>query len=443
MVHVQRILARVLAAGHGSTCNVVDAVTLLQVTSPSDILAVALAADELRRRAPCGDRVTYVINRNINFTNACVKRCGFCAFSRTGRDAEAYYLPDEEVVRRAAEAVELGATEVCVQAGLPLRDATGQPFTGEKYLQLFAAIKDRFPNLHLHALSPEEVLYGARTMKLSVEDFLVKAKAAGVGSLPGTSAEILDDDVRARIAPGRLSTQQWITVIKAAHRVGLRTSSTIMYGHLETPEHIARHLEVLRTIQEETGGFTEFVPLSFVASEAPMYRNIRQRKSLGLRGGPTGREVLLMHAVARIMLSGMIDNIQVSWPKEGLRLAQLLLGGGANDLGGVLMNESISTAAGAPHGQLATPSELRQVILDIGRVPVQRTTIYGTVREFDRTPEVTDEAMEDPLDRLARGEGPNLGSYRELTQDSRWRVTPVWRNRQKDSAPKATGEDQL
>lgn len=297
MVHVQRILARVLAAGHGSACNVVDAVTLLQVTSPSDILAVALAADELRRRAPCGDRVTYVINRNINFTNACVKRCGFCAFSRTGRDAEAYYLPDEEVIRRAAEAVELGATEVCVQAGLPLRDATGQPFTGEKYLQLFAAIK---------------VLYGARTMKLSVEDFLVKAKAAGVGSLPGTSAEILDDDVRARIAPGRLSTQQWITVIKAAHRVGLRTSSTIMYGHLETPEHVARHLDVLRTIQEETGGFTEFVPLSFVASEAPMYRNIRQRKSLRLRGGPTGREVLLMHAVARIMLSGTIDNIQVS-----------------------------------------------------------------------------------------------------------------------------------
>ncbi len=396
-----RILERALA---GSAISVGDATTLLQATGPA-VFAIAGVADELRRRA-VGDVVTYVVNRNINFTNVCIKRCGFCAFSRDFREEEGYFLPIEEVVRRAREAWELGATEVCIQAGLPPR------MEGDLYLRICQAIRQEVPGLHIHGFSPEEVLYGALRSRLPVREYLQALKEAGVGSLPGTSAEILDDEVRARIAPGRIRTREWIEVIRTAHELGIPTTATMMYGHVETPAHQARHLDLIRSIQKETGGFTEFVPLSFVHTEAPMYR--RQLVS-GLRPGPDGLEVLKVHAVARIMLHDCLPNLQVSWVKEGPRMAQLLLGAGANDLGGTLLNESISTAAGSTSGQLMRPAQLRRLIRGAGRVPAERTTLYRIRRTFG-----AGEDSEEPLDRV-EGLEQRLGSYFELVQDRRFR----------------------
>jgi len=373
-------------------------VELLSARASPDLHLIGAAADAVREHYS-GSRVGYVVNRNINFTNSCVKRCGFCAFSRTGIDAEAYFLPQEEIVRRSREAADLGATEVCLQAGLPPAMLPGL------YEATARAVKAAVPSLHLHAFSPEEVLYGARVSRRTVREMLQALKEAGVDSLPGTSAEILCDDVRAQIAGQRLSTAQWIDVIKTAHELGLRTTSTMMFGHIEEPHHIARHLQLIREIQDATGGFTEFVPLSFVAREAPMHR---EGRIAGMRAGPTGREVLLAHAVARLMLAGSVNNIQVSWVKEGLRMAQLLLTQGANDLGGTLMNESISTAAGASHGQLATPSELRALALDVGREPYQRSTTYGEVASS--------------VDRLKAMDPSSLGSFHALIGSPRWRA---------------------
>lgn len=371
----------------------------------SDLNAVIQVADELRRQvAP--DRVTYVVNRNINFTNVCVKRCGFCAFSRGHRAEEGYYLPTEEVVRRAKEAWALGATEVCVQAGLPPR------MKGSLYVDLCRAIKAEVPGIHVHGFSPEEVLYGAERSECSVEDYLIALKEAGVGSLPGTSAEILVDRVRDLISPGRITTDDWRRVISAAHRLGIPTTSTIMYGHLETSRDCAEHLALLRDIQKDTGGFTEFVPLSFIHSEAPMYV-----KGLvpGIRAGATRDEVLRMYAIARIMLSGYIHNIQASWVKQGIEMAKACLNAGANDLGGTLMNESISTAAGSSHGHFMRPLDLRRAVKELGRVPAERSTVYELHRVFDTEPE-----QPEPLDAIST-DGGHFGSYHSLIASGQFR----------------------
>lgn len=372
-----------------------------------DLQALCLVADRLRQRQ-VGDRVTYVINRNINFTNVCVRSCRFCAFSRTLTSGEGYWLPPEEILRRCQEARDLGATEVCLQAGL----APG--IDGRLYIDLCRMIHETWPDLHIHAFSPEEIKYGAAQSGLTICEFLQELKDAGLGSLPGTSAEILDDRVRQRISPGRISTAEWIEVIQTAHRLGIPTTSTLMFGHVETVADQMRHLELLRSIQQETGGFTEFVPLSFVHQEAPLFL---KSVASGPRPGPTGQEVIRLYAISRLMLGSVIPNIQASWVKEGLRQAQWLLACGVNDLGGTLINESISTSAGASHGQLMRPSLLRHVIRDAGRVPVQRSTLYQPLQIFPSDPE-TD--PEEPLDQVMDPEA-TFGSYASLTQDDRFR----------------------
>ncbi len=332
--------------------------------------AVQAAADALRSRVS-GDTVRYVVNRNINYTNICSLSCRFCAFSK-GKTAatlrgKPYDLALEEVSRRVTEAWSRGATEVCMQGGIH------PAYTGETYLALLGAAKEAVPQMHVHAFSPLEVTHGAKTLGVSVERFLARLRDAGLGSLPGTAAEILDDPVRARICPDKLSTVQWLHVIEAAHRIGVRTTATIMFGHVETPRSWARHLLAVRDLQERTGGITEFVPLPFVHMEAPMY--LRE----GARRGPTWRETLLMHAVSRLALHPLIPNIQVSWVKVGPQGAAACLAAGANDMGGTLMNESISRAAGNEHGEELPPEAMHALIESAGRVPEQRGTLYGPV----------------------------------------------------------------
>jgi len=391
---ISSILERALS---GNDVSVADAVKLFDCTG-LEMNMLVLVADELRRRT-VGDVVTYVVNRNINFTNVCIKGCGFCAFSRGYREEEGYYLPVEEVVRRAKEAHELGATEVCIQAGLPPK------MEGDLYINICRAIKKEIPDIHIHGFSPEEVIYGAVRSKTSVRDYLAKLKEAGVGSLPGTSAEILDDEVRDIISPGRINTEQWTEVITTAHRLGIPTTSTIMYGHIETSLHKAKHLELLRRIQEETHGITEFVPLSFIYSEAPMYT---KKLVEGVRKGPSSADVIKMYAVSRLMLNNHIKNIQVSWVKESPKFAQYCLSAGANDFGGTLINESISTSAGASHGQLLRPSEFRTMIREMGRTPAERTTKYKILKKFDAG---VDEVH--PLDAVDYSE-QKFGSYKNL-----------------------------
>ncbi|MEB2314403.1 MAG: 5-amino-6-(D-ribitylamino)uracil--L-tyrosine 4-hydroxyphenyl transferase CofH [Sorangiineae bacterium] len=379
-------------------------------TTGRELFALGFVADELRRRQ-AGELVTYVVNRNINFTNVCVKSCHFCAFSRDHRSEEGYFLSVEQVVERALEARALGATELCLQAGI----APG--LGGDYYVDLCRALKRAAPELHLHAFSPEEVKYGARLAGRSFRDYLTELRDAGLGSLPGTSAEILDDAVRERLAPGRISTAEWLEVIRTAHGLGIPTTSTMMFGHLETDLERLRHLALLREVQEETGGFTEFVPLAFVHTEAPLYA---KRLAPGVRPGPTGNEVLRLFAISRLMLGASIPNLQVSWVKEGLREAAWLLSCGANDLGGTLMNESISTAAGAGHGQFVTPRELRRTIRDAGRIPAERSTRYGILRRFDEPSEDGDDALDRVDDADAR-----FGSYAALTRSSEDRFVLV------------------
>jgi 7,8-didemethyl-8-hydroxy-5-deazariboflavin synthase CofH subunit len=399
---VARPLDRVLAGGDVTA----EEAELLLGASGRELTALVASADALRREI-AGDLVTYVVNRNINFTNVCIKGCGFCAFSRDFREEEGYFLPEEEIIRRAREAWDLGATEICIQAGLPPK------MEGDLYIRLTRAIKAALPGIHIHGFSPEEVLYGAVRSRCTIRQYLVELKAAGVGSLPGTAAEILDDEFRDRISPGRIRTAQWIEVITTAHALGIPTTSTIMFGHAETPAHQARHLVLLRDLQRRSGGFTEFVPLSFVHTEAPMWR---QGLVPGLRPGPTGLEVLRVHAASRIVLGRAIRNLQVSWVKEGPRMAQLLLTAGANDVGGTLINESISTSAGAGHGQLVPPSELRRLIRDAGRVPAERTTTYALRRVFE-----DGEAEEpEPLDVAAKETG-RFGSYHQLIKMEQYR----------------------
>ena len=394
---VGRVLNQAL---EGKDVSAEEALILFDTTG-LEYSAMTMAADELRRRV-VGDAVTYVVNRNINFTNVCIKRCGFCAFSRDFRQEEGYFLPVNEIVRRAKEAWDYGATEVCIQAGLPPQ------MEGDLYIRLCEAIKEELPDIHIHGFSPEEVLYGSIRSRCSIREYLEGLKAAGVGSLPGTSAEILDQDLRDRISPGRITVDQWKEVITTAHELGIPTTSTIMFGHVESNEHIVRHIDLLRDIQKQTGGITEFVPLSFVHTEAPMFM-----KSLdeGVRTGPTGMDVVKVHAIARIMLNNWIPNIQASWVKEGSRVSQLLLNAGVNDLGGTLINESISTSAGAQHGQLMRPAEFRQMIRQAGRIPVERYTTYGPRRVFDDADEVLD-----PLDLVGENVEEIFGSYRKLVE---------------------------
>jgi 7,8-didemethyl-8-hydroxy-5-deazariboflavin synthase CofH subunit len=413
-------VARVLDRALDGQELTVDEGQLLFDLHGSGLLALMLAADGLRRRA-VGDVVTYVVNRNINFTNVCIKRCGFCAFSRGHREESGYFLPLDELVRRAKEAWELGATEVCIQAGLPPK------MDGNLYLDVCRAVKAELPDMHIHGFSPEEVLYGATRSRCPIEEYLARLKEAGVGSLPGTSAEILDQELRDLISPGRIKVEQWKQVITGAHRLGIPTTSTIMYGHVETARHRAEHLALIRDIQKETGGITEFVPLSLIHDEAPMYR---KGTVPAVRPGATGEEVVKMHAVARLMLYPHIKNIQVSWVKEGLKLSQICLSAGANDLGGTLINESISTAAGATQGQLVPPRELRRWIWDAGRVPAERTTTYQIRRTFaDRS----DDPFE-PLDEAAQ-HPERFGSYFELIQMDKFRFRDTYAPYRSKDAP--------
>ncbi len=373
-----------------------DALTLYKTTG-IDFHLVGLVADEIRRRR-VGDVVSYVVNRNINFTNVCIKQCGFCAFSRDFREEEGYFLPTEEIVRRAKEAHDLGATEVCIQAGLP------PDMDGDLYENICREIKKEIPDIHIHGFSPEEILYGATRSEVSIEEFLKRMKEAGVNTLPGTSAEILDQDLRDKISPGRISVKDWEKVIKTAHKMGINTTSTMMFGHLETLEDRVKHIAKLRKIQKETKGFTEFVPLNFIPDEAPMYKHQLHE---GIKDGASGNDVLLTHAIARIMLNNSINNLQMSWVKEGQKMSQLLLMWGANDFGGTLINESISTSAGSEHGQLLRPKEIRRLVKEIGRVPAERDTTYNILRKFDNENEVEDE-----LDKITNIS--QFGSYVEL-----------------------------
>jgi len=376
----------------------------LYKTNGIDFHLVGLVADELRKRR-VGNIVSYVVNRNINFTNVCIKQCGFCAFSRDFREEEGYFLPTEEIVRRAKEAHELGATEVCIQAGLP------PDMEGDLYEKICREIKKEIPEIHIHGFSPEEILYGATRSNITIEEFLKRMKEAGVDTLPGTSAEILDQKLRDKISPGRITVKQWEEVIKMAHKIGINTTSTMMFGHLETLEQRISHIVKLREIQKETSGFTEFVPLNFVHSEAPMYKHQLHE---GIQQGGSGNDVLLTHAIARIMFNNTIDNIQMSWVKEGQKMSQLLLMWGANDFGGTLINESISTSAGSEHGQLLRPKEIRRSVREIGRIPAERNTQYKMLKKFE-----TENEIEEGLDKITNNS--QFGSYKELIKINKFR----------------------
>jgi FO synthase len=363
---IERIIER---ARGGARLHAPEIVRLFAARD-ADYQRVTSAADAFRRETS-GDVVRYVVNRNINYTNICSYRCAFCAFSK-GKKHEAlrgapYDLALDEIVRRALEAWERGATEVCLQGGIH------PDYTGETYLSICRAIKAAVPDMHIHAFSPLEVTQGAATLGMAVRAFLAELKAAGLSTLPGTAAEILDDEVRAIICPDKLNTAQWLDVVGTAHGLGLSTTSTIMYGHVEDALSWARHLLAIRDLQAETGGFTEFVPLPFVHMEAPMYLKGQARR------GPTFREAVLMHAVARLALHPHITNIQTSWVKMGPEGAARCLNAGANDLGGTLMNESISRAAGTEHGQEFPPQAMEDLIRSMARTPEQRTTLYGPV----------------------------------------------------------------
>jgi FO synthase len=347
-----------------------DALALLHADGP-ELEALARLADDLRRDA-AGDDVTYVVTRNINFTNVCYTGCRFCAFAQRRTDADAYTLSIEQVGQRVDEAWAAGATEVCMQGGIH------PDLPGTAYFDLAREVKRRAPEMHMHAFSPMEVVNGATRTDMSVRDWLLEAKAAGVDSLPGTAAEILDDDVRWVLTKGKLPTSAWIEVVTTAHEIGLPTTSTMMYGHVDTPAHWVAHLKLIRSIQERTGGFTEFVLLPFVHQNAPIYL-------AGLaRTGPTRRENRAVHALARILLHGAIRNIQCSWVKLEDELCAQVLQGGVNDLGGTLMEETISRMAGSENGSFKTMSALEELAARAGRPARQRTTLYGPVPEERR-----------------------------------------------------------
>jgi len=374
------ILGRALA---GRDLSVDEGIHLLRCSN-DDLRALIRTADEIRRRN-VGDEVTYVINRNANFTNVCFVGCQFCAFRRHRSDHDAYSHSLATVLERVGEAVERGATEVCLQGGVnPEMD----PFY---YRDLLVAIKNAFPEIHIHAFSPMEIMYGAKRTGMTYADYLGMLRDAGIGSLPGTAAEILDDEVRSILSHRKVSVSTWVEIITTAHRLGIPTTSTIMYGHIETAAHVARHIDLIRSIQKETGGFTEFVPLRFIHQNTELYR-----KGL-VHETPLGLVDMRMYAVSRCMLRGAIENLQTSWTKLGHQLAQLSLAAGCNDFGGTLMEESISREAGADAGEYTTVEEIEALVRGMRRVPVERTTLYrrrrrgadwdwGTVRADDCGP---------------------------------------------------------
>lgn len=368
---VGEVLTGVLA---GEEAGVDELVTLLEARGP-DVAAVAAVADQLRRDT-VGETVTFVRNRNINYTNICTFKCRFCAFSKgplsLNLRGDPYLLDVGEIQRRVVEAVELGATEVCLQGGIH------PDFDGAYYLGVTRAVKDVAPDIHVHGFTALEVTEGARRLGMPLRDYLRELKAAGLSTLPGTAAEILDDEVRAIICPDKVTTDEWLDAHRDAHSVGLRSNVTIMFGHVEAPVHVARHLIRTRSLQKETGGFTEFVPLPFVHMATPISLQGRARR------GPTFREVLLLHAVGRIAYRGWIDNIQISWVKVGIRGAQQALRAGCNDLGGTLMDENISRAAGASHGQELDDDGFAAIVDPLGRPLEQRTTLYGRTRTVGR-----------------------------------------------------------
>ncbi len=362
---VRSSLERVLETQNAAALSLADSYALAN-SKGDDLLGLLVAANMLRAEL-VGNIVTYVVNRNINFTNICFVGCKFCAFSRGPREADTYFHSLDDMARKAAEAWDLGATEVCIQGGLP-RD-----LPKFYYRDILRAVKNAVPLMHIHAFSPMEIAYGVELTGMLLPDYLSMLRDNGLGTLPGTAAEILDDEIRHILSANKLSTAQWIEIIRSAHRCGIRSTSTLMYGHAETPEHWVRQMRLLRDIQSETGGFTEFVPLGFVHQNTLLFHQ-------GLaRSGPTLAEHLKVHALARILLAGSINNLQVSWVKLNRQLSQLCLHAGANDYGGTLMEENISREAGATAGQYTSPEDFQLLILEAGRIPAERNTAYSRI----------------------------------------------------------------
>ena len=362
---VRSSLEQVLETQNGADRSLEESYALAD-SEGDDLLGLLVAANMLRSEL-VGNIVTYIVNRNINFTNICFVGCKFCAFSRGPREADTYFLTLDQMAKKAVEAWELGSTEVCIQGGLP----HGLP--AFHYRDILRAIKDAVPRMHIHAFSPMEIVYGVELTGMPLGDYLSMLRDNGLGTLPGTAAEILDDQVRHVLSANKLSTAQWVEVIRTAHRCGIRTTSTLMYGHTETPAHWVRQMRLLRDIQAETGGFTEFVPLGFVHQNTLLFHQ-------GLaRTGPTLAEHLKVHALARLLLAGSINNIQVSWVKLNRGLSRLCLHAGANDYGGTLMEENISREAGATAGQYTSPEDFQSLILEMGRIPAERNTTYSRI----------------------------------------------------------------
>jgi len=382
------------AALDGRELSVVQAQRLLEAEGP-DFHALLRAAD-VARADDVGDDVTFVVNRNINFTNVCYVGCSFCGFSRHKDDADAYDHPMEVLLDKARDAVARGATEVCIQGGIhPNKDHS-------HYREILEAIRGEFPELHIHAFSPEEIDFGHRKSGMELADYLRWLVEAGLGTMPGTAAEILSDDVRQVVSPRKLGRDRWVEIVTTAHAIGLLSTSTLMYGHIESTEHVARHLETLRDIQKRTGGFTEFVPLGFIHERNILFNH------MGARPGSSMAEDLRLVAVARLFLRPWITNIQVSWVKMGPKLAQMGLCAGANDFGGTLMEESISRESGSEHGENLPPETLRRLAREVGRTPVERSTTYAVLRRFD-------DPAQDPPSLEPR-------APRELSGPTRWRL---------------------
>jgi FO synthase len=389
---VARILEAALAGHELSTS---DAGVLLRAEG-ADLFALMRAGD-LARREDNGDDVSFVITRNINFTNVCYVGCSFCGFSRHKEDADVYDHDMETLVAKARNAVERGATEVCIQGGIhPNKDHS-------HYHEILVAVKREFPDLHIHAYSPEEIDFGHRKSNMPLPEYLRWLMDAGLGSMPGTAAEILDDEIRKLVSPNKLRTDRWVEIVEAAHGVGLPSTSTLMYGHIESVEHVANHLGLIREIQKRTGGFTEFVPLGFIHERNILFNH------MNARSGASMPEDLRLIAVSRLFLRPWITNIQMSWVKMGPKLSQMALMSGANDMGGTLMEESISRESGSQHGENLPAEEMRRLIREVGRIPIQRSTTYGTVARFD-DPEKDPPSLEPPLER-------------DLAGPERWRLS--------------------
>ncbi|MCC6850323.1 MAG: 5-amino-6-(D-ribitylamino)uracil--L-tyrosine 4-hydroxyphenyl transferase CofH [Deltaproteobacteria bacterium] len=367
---VRRLVDRVL---DGEVLDLDDSVTLLE-SDGDDVLALIAAADAVRK-ADVGDDVTYVVNRNLNFTNVCFVGCRFCAFKRHRWEPEAYNQSVETLLAKVQEAVDLGATEICMQGGI---NPEMPAFT---YRDILTAIKQAFPTIHMHAFSPMEIMYGARRTGMTYADYLAMLKSHGLGTIPGTAAEILDDEVREILSHKKVDVRTWVDIVTTAHRLGIPSTATIMYGHVETPRHVAAHLRLLRDLQSATGGFTEFVPLRFIHTNTDMHRD-----GLVNEPPPKGMYDLRMYACSRLLLRGAIDNLQTSWVKINHQLAQLSLNAGCNDFGGTLMEESISREAGADAGEYTSVEEIHRLVRSVGRRPVERTTLY---RKLEPTEEST------------------------------------------------------